>query len=354
MSGLYSLLWPFISRLDPETAHGLAITALKRGLVSGGRSAQDSRLRQRLWGLDFNNPVGLAAGFDKNAEVTEAMLGQGFGFVEVGTVTPEPQPGNPKPRLFRLQRERGVINRLGFNGAGVEVVLNNLPSRPSRAGPIGVNLGKNKTNDDAAADYFTGVRAFAGQADYLVVNVSSPNTPGLRALQNRNQLAELLDAVLAARAEAAPDNPPALLLKVAPDLTEDDKQDIAAVALEKKLDGLIVTNTTIDRPPGLLGRHHGEAGGLSGKPLFAPSTRVLADFYRLTEGGMTLIGVGGVSSGADAYAKIRAGATLVQLYTALVYEGPGLIRRINRDLARLLERDGFAQVSDAVGADHRE
>jgi len=353
VSGLYSLLWPFISRLDPETAHGLAMTALKRGLVPGCRQAADFRLRQSLWGLNFDNPVGLAAGFDKNAEVAEAMLNQGFGFVEVGTVTPEPQQGNPKPRLFRLPSERAVINRLGFNGAGLEVVLKNLAPRSRRAGPVGVNLGKNKTSADAGADYTAGIRAFSGQADYLVVNVSSPNTPGLRALQSRDQLAELLDAVIAARAEAAPDNPPALLLKVAPDLTEDDKREIAAVALEKKLDGLIATNTTIGRPSGLQGRHCNEAGGLSGKPLFASSTRVLTDFYRLCEGQITLIGVGGVSSGADAYAKIRAGASLVQLYTALVYEGPGLIRRINRDLARLLERDGFANVSDAVGADHQ-
>ena len=354
MSGLYSLLWPFISRLDPETAHGLAITALKRGLIPGCRGAQDSRLRQRLWGLDFDNPVGLAAGFDKNAEVAQTMLGQGFGFVEVGTVTPEAQPGNPKPRLFRLQQERAIINRMGFNGAGLQVVLNNLAPRSRRSGPVGVNLGKNKTSDDVGADYAAGVSAFAAQADYLVVNVSSPNTPGLRALQSRDQLAALLDAVLAARASATPSSPPAVMLKVAPDLTGDDKRDIAAVALEKKLDGLIATNTTIDHPQGLQGRHRGEAGGLSGKPLFESSTRVLADFYALTEGQITLIGVGGVSSGADAYAKIRAGASLVQLYTALVYEGPGLIRRINRGLARLLELDGFANVSDAVGADHRE
>jgi dihydroorotate dehydrogenase len=353
MSGLYSLLWPFISRIDPETAHGLAIAALKRGLVPGCRPPPNSRLRQRIWGLDFDNPVGLAAGFDKNAEVAGAMLSQGFGFVEVGTVTPKSQPGNAKPRLFRLARDRAVINRLGFNGGGLEVVLNNLAPRQQRAGPVGVNLGKNKTSDDAVADYVAGVRAFADQADYLVVNVSSPNTPGLRALQGRDQLAQLLDAVLVARAEAVPDNPPPLLLKVAPDLTEDDKRDIAEVALEKNIDGLIATNTTIDRPPGLQGRDRVEEGGLSGAPLFAPSTRVLSDFYALTEGRVLLVGVGGVSSGADAYAKIRAGASLVQLYTALVYEGPGLIRRINRDLAALLERDGFANVSDAVGADHR-
>ncbi|NQV82765.1 MAG: quinone-dependent dihydroorotate dehydrogenase [Rhodospirillales bacterium] len=353
MSGLYSLLWPFINRIDPETAHGLAIAALKRGLVPGCRPAHDPRLQQRVCGLDFANPVGLAAGFDKNAEVAGAMLGQGFGFIEVGTVTPKPQPGNPKPRLFRLARDRAVINRLGFNGGGMEVVLANLPPRSKRAGPVGVNLGKNKTSDDAVADYVAGVRAFAGVADYLVVNVSSPNTPGLRALQNKDLLIQLLDAVLVARGKAAPENPPPLLLKVAPDLTEDDIQDIAAVALEKKLDGLIATNTTIDRPAGLQGHHRDEVGGLSGAPLFAPSTKVLSDFYALTEGRITLIGVGGVSSGAEAYAKIRAGASLVQCYTALVYEGPGVIRRINRELAGLLARDGFANVAGAVGADHK-
>ncbi|MBC8338187.1 MAG: quinone-dependent dihydroorotate dehydrogenase [Rhodospirillales bacterium] len=354
MSGLYSLLWPFVRRLDPETAHGLAVAALKRGLVPACRPVDTPRLAQSLWGMDFANPVGLAAGFDKNAEVSEAMLGQGFGFVEVGTVTPKPQPGNPKPRLFRLEAERAVINRMGFNGDGMDAVLGNLPPHARRSGPVGVNLGKNKTSEDAAADYAAGVRAFAGVADYLVVNVSSPNTPGLRALQGRGELGELLDAVFAARMEAAPDAPPPVLLKVAPDLTEDDKRDIAAVALDKRLDGLIATNTTIERPEGLRDRHRDEAGGLSGKPLFESSTRVLADLYRLTEGKIPLIGVGGISSGADAYAKIRAGASLVQLYTALVYEGPGLVGRINRDLVRLMERDGFAHVSDAVGADHRE
>ncbi len=352
MTGLYSALWPFISRIDPETAHGLAIFALKRGLVPSCRGKDDPRLRQQLWGRDFANPVGLAAGFDKNGEVTDSMLAQGFGFVEAGTVTPEPQPGNPRPRLFRLASERAVINRLGFNGDGMEAVRRNLLARRSR-GPVGVNLGKNADSADAFADYAAAARTFAGLADYLVVNVSSPNTPGLRALQSRDQLAGLLDAVKEAVAGAAPDNPPPLLLKVAPDLTEDDKRDIAEVALEKNLDGLIATNTTIERPEGLSGADRDENGGLSGRPLFEPSTRVLADFHRLTQGRLTLIGVGGISSGADAYAKIRAGASLVQLYTALVYEGPGLARRINRELAALLERDGFANVAEAVGADHR-
>ena len=356
MTGLYTALWPLLKFIDPETAHGLAIFALKRGLVPSGGGKDDPRLRQQLWGRDFANPVGLAAGFDKNGEVTDPMLAQGFGFVEAGTITPKPQPGNPRPRLFRLVGERAIINRLGFNGDGMEAVRRNLLARRSH-GPVGVNLGQNADSADAFADYAAGARTFAGLADYLVVNVSSPNTPGLRALQSRDQLAGLLDAVKDAVAgvvvEGGPDKPPPLLLKVAPDLTEDDKRDIAEVALEKNLDGLIATNTTIERPEGLSGANRDEKGGLSGRPLFEPSTRVLADFHRLTQGRLTLIGVGGIASGADAYAKIRAGASLVQLYTALVYEGPGLASRINRDLAALLERDGFANVAEAVGADHR-
>ena len=352
MTGLYTGLWPLLKCIDPETAHGLAIFALKRGLVPSRGCVDDPRLRQQLWGRDFANPVGLAAGFDKNGEVTDPMLAQGFGFVEAGTVTPKPQPGNPRPRLFRLVSDGAVINRLGFNGDGMEAVRRNLLARRSSA-PVGVNLGQNADSTDAAADYAAAARTFAGLADYLVVNVSSPNTPGLRALQSRDQLAGLLDAVKDAVAGAVPDNPPPLLLKVAPDLTEDDKRDIAGVALEKNLDGLITTNTTLARPEGLSGANRDEKGGLSGRPLFEPSTRVLADFHRLTEGRLTLIGVGGISSGADAYAKIRAGASLVQLYTALVYEGPGLASRIIRDLGALLERDGFANVAEAVGADHR-
>ncbi len=353
MTGLYAFIWPLLSHLDPEAAHGLAIFALKHGLVPSAKPIDDPRLRQTLWGFDFANPVGLAAGFDKNAEVAGAMLGQGFGFVEAGTVTPKPQAGNPRPRLFRLAGDGAVINRLGFNGAGMDVFRRNLEGVRKRPGPIGVNLGKNAASDDAAADYTAGVKALAGLADYLVINVSSPNTPGLRALQSRDQLSDLLGAVRAELRAVAPSGPPPLLLKVAPDLTDDDKRDIVEVALEQNLDGLIATNTTIDRPAGLADPNRDEKGGLSGRPLFDPSTRVLADFYRLTQGRLPLIGVGGIASGADAYAKIRAGASLVQLYTALVYEGPGLVNRINRELADLLAGDGFADVTAAIGADHR-
>lgn len=354
MSGFYGLLGPVLRRLEPEAAHRLALFALKHGLVPKAPATDDARLRQRLWGLEFSNPVGLAAGFDKDAEAVDALLAQGFGFIETGTVTPAPQPGNPKPRLFRLPADGAVINRLGFNSAGADAVARNLRRRRNRGpGPVGVNLGKNAASVDAEADYAAGGHAFAGLADYVVVNVSSPNTPGIRALQGREPLRALLAEVKGAVAEAAPQTPPPLLLKVAPDLTDDDKRDIAKVALEAEIDGLIATNTTIARPTGLRDARAGEAGGLSGRPLFEPSTRVLADLYRLTEGRIAMIGVGGVASGADAYAKVRAGASLVQLYTALVFEGPGLVARVNAELAALLERDGFANVVDAVGADHR-
>jgi len=353
MSRLYRLAWPVLRCLDPEAAHRLAVFALKRRLMPTPTAHDDASLRQRLWGLDFANPIGLAAGFDKDAEVAGAMLDQGFGFVETGTVTPLPQPGNPKPRVFRLARDRAVINRLGFNSLGADAVTRNLERLVRRSGPVGVNIGKNAASADAARDYAAGALALARLADYLVVNVSSPNTPGLRALQSRDALSALLDAVQAALAEASPANPPPLLLKVAPDLTDDDKRDIAAVAVDKNLAGIIATNTTVARPPTLTDPKAGEQGGLSGQPLFEPSTRVLADFYRLTRGRMPLIGVGGVASGAQAYAKIRAGASLVQLYTALVFDGPGIVTRVKRELAECLLRDGFATVADAVGADHR-
>ncbi len=339
-----------LRRLDPESAHDLTLWLLRRGLGPDQRAPDDPMLALRLWDRDFANPIGLAAGFDKNAAVLGPMLRLGFGFLEVGTVTPRPQPGNPRPRVFRLVEDEAVINRLGFPSDGVAVVAERLERwrRDTPAGPIGVNLGKNRDSEDAAADYAAGARALARYADYLVINVSSPNTPGLRALQGRAELERLVDAVRAALAEAGAAAP--LLVKVAPDLSASDKRDIAAVALERGLAGLVVSNTTIERPAGLRGRHRNESGGLSGRPLFAPSTAVLGEMYRLTEGRVPLVGVGGVAGAADAYAKIRAGASLVQLYTALVYHGPGLVPRIKAGLVELLRRDGYRGLAEAVGA----
>lgn len=344
-----SLVLPIVRWIDAETAHGLAIWALKNNLVPRDNDALDPTptLETEVFGRKFANPVGLAAGFDKNAEVPNQLLSHGFGFVEIGSVTPLPQPGNPKPRLFRLYSDRAVINRMGFNNDGAEVVANRLRKR-ARRGVLGANLGKNKYSGDAAEDYAKGVAALGPHADYLVVNVSSPNTPGLRALQGKAPLEKLLKAVLKARNEHAKGVP--VLLKVAPDLTEEDKSDIAAVVLKVKLDGMIVSNTTIDRPVGLNSYDQDEKGGLSGPPLMEPSTKVLADFYRLTNGRIPLIGVGGIASGKDAYEKILNGASLVQLYSALVYHGLELVTEIKEDLERRLRKDGFANVSDAVGA----
>ncbi|UKJ71907.1 quinone-dependent dihydroorotate dehydrogenase [Azospirillum brasilense] len=357
MIDLFPIVGPVLRSFDPETAHGLTIKALSSGLMPLVREKDDPILRSRVFGLDFANPVGLAAGFDKNAEVVDAMLRLGFGFVEAGSVTPRPQPGNPKPRLFRAPEQGAVINRMGFNNEGLEPFAQRLERRLSGGrkapGLVGANLGKNKDTVEAADDYVLGVTRVAALADYLVVNVSSPNTPGLRALQGRDPLRTLLGRVLDARTACRLAKAPPVLLKIAPDLTDEDKADIAAVALESGIDGLIVSNTTIARPAEIPEPLRGEAGGLSGKPLFAPSTAVLREMYGLTGGKLPLVGVGGIASGADAYAKIRAGASLVQLYSALVYAGPALVLAIRRDLAALLRRDGFASLSDAVGADHR-
>jgi dihydroorotate dehydrogenase len=342
---------PFLRMLDPETGHRLAICALSRGWVPAAAAFDDAILHQSLWGLDFANPLGSAAGFDKNAEAVAATLALGFGFVEVGTVTPRPQPGNPRPRLFRLVEDEAVINRMGFNNQGLEAVLGRLKARRP-VGIVAVNLGRNKDSADAVADYVEGVRHATPLASFLVINVSSPNTPGLRGLQRRQDLAGLLGAAKAARDEVADRRPP-LLVKIAPDLTEAELADIAAVALDTGIDGIVATNTTIGRPASLRGSHAREPGGLSGRPLFGLSTQVLGSVYRLTGGRLPLIGVGGVASGADAYAKIRAGASLVQLYTAMVYGGPGIVADIRRDLAALVKRDGFSSVAEAVGADHR-
>ena len=339
----------YILRVFPaEAAHRATI---KLGSVFLGLLPRalpdDPRLAIRVLGRDFPNPIGLAAGFDKDAEVPDAMARFGFGFVECGTVTPRPQGGNPRPRLFRLPRDGAVINRMGFNNKGMENAARNLSRRKGPA-ITGINIGANKDSTDRIADYAAAFFRLAPLADYVTVNVSSPNTPGLRGLQNREELARLLQSLAAARGSLAVP----LLLKIAPDLDEAALDAIAEVALASGIEGLIVSNTTIARPA-LASAHRGEAGGLSGKPLFAPSTEILKQMRRRLGSRLVLVGVGGVASGADAYAKIRAGASLVQLYTALAYQGPGLVRRIKRELLDCLSRDGFGSVSEAVGLDAR-
>ncbi|MBK8174163.1 MAG: quinone-dependent dihydroorotate dehydrogenase [Rhodospirillales bacterium] len=354
MLDYFALAGPLIRAIEAERAHAATIAALRLGLVPRRNAANDPVLSQDVWGIAFANPVGLAAGFDKNAEVCDAMLAQGFGFVEIGTVTPRPQAGNPQPRLFRLEKDGAVINRMGFNNQGLAQVAARLSRRRYRhhAGIVGGNVGPNRDAADPAADCAIAVRTLAPLVDYLVINVSSPNTPGLRSLQRRSALARLLQRVGEARADVAAIRTP-LLVKVAPDLEAEELADIAEVVMAAGVDGVVATNTTIARPPELSGRARDEVGGLSGTPLFRESTRVLADLYRLTGGRLPLIGVGGIGSGRDAYAKIRAGASLVQIYTALVYQGPALIGRVNAELARLVRRDGFSRLADAVGADVR-
>jgi dihydroorotate dehydrogenase len=340
--------------LEPERAHQAAIWALKMGLTGSDRGADDAVLRTSVWGLNFANPIGMAAGFDKDAEVIDALFDAGFGLVEAGTVTPLPQPGNPCPRLFRLTDDDAVINRLGFNSGGLEGYVARLKARRAAGksgGIFGANVGKNRKQTDAVKDYVAGIEVVTPYADYLVINISSPNTPGLRNLQGRQEIEELLTRVLEARGRSAPDKdkPPPLLAKVGPDLSEGAWQDIAEVALATGVDGLIIGNTTIERPASLKSRDAGEAGGLSGKPLMDPSTNCLAMVYKMTGGRLPLIGCGGVAGGNDAYRKIRAGASLVQLYPALVFHGPGLIGEIKRYLAAHLKADGFKTVGEAVG-----
>ncbi len=343
---VYSLLRPALFMADAETAHGLSLAALKMLPVSAACKA-DSILSQRMAGLYFPNPVGLAPGYDKNAEVAAAILRLGFGFTEVGTLTPRPQAGNPRPRLFRLVEDQAVINRMGFNNDGIEAATQRLAKlrESSLSGLVGINIGANKDSTDRVADYVAGVTAMEPFADYLTVNVSSPNTPGLRALQDKAALDDLLAAVMTARVGNMP-----IFLKVAPDLEPADIDDIVEVSIKRGLAALIVSNTTISRPL-LKSRHAGEAGGLSGAPLRDLAQQRLRDFRKSSGGAIPLIGVGGISSAEDAYARIRAGASLVQIYSALVYEGPGLAKAINRGLVSLLKRDGFANIADAVGVD---
>jgi dihydroorotate dehydrogenase len=328
---------------DPEAAHGLSIAALKSGLPICAKPKPDPRLAVRVAGLDFPNPLGMAAGYDKNAEVPDALLALGFGFAEVGTVTPLPQAGNPKPRIFRLTSDQAVINRLGFNNQGHARAHQRLAARVGRGGIVGVNIGANKDSADRIADYEAGVRGFADLASYLTVNISSPNTPGLRGMQERQALAELLSRVMAARDEVAPGKAP-VFLKIAPDLGEAELADIAAEVLTNKVEGVIVSNTTLARSNLRGSARSDEAGGLSGRPLFERSTAVLARMRRLLGPNVALVGVGGVDSTETAIAKIRAGADLVQLYTAMIFGGPSLPGRIVRGLADFCQREKIASI----------
>jgi dihydroorotate dehydrogenase len=335
--------------MDPEDAHRLTISLLKTGLGPRSRADAEPVLATELCGLALPSCLGLAAGFDKNAEVPDAMLHAGLGFVECGTVTPLPQAGNDRPRLFRLTEDRAVINRMGFNNEGLEAFARRLDRRPRR-GVVGANIGANKESPDRIGDYVQGLTRLWGRADYFTVNISSPNTPGLRALQTGEALQALLGRLSEARAglrAGARDYP--VFLKVAPDLAEDEIQAIVEVSVAHGLDAIIVGNTTLSRPDSLVSSHRGEAGGLSGAPLMALSTAVLARFHQAAASRIALIGAGGVASGADAYAKIRAGASAVQLYSALALQGAGLIGRIASDLAARLKADGFASVGEAVG-----
>jgi dihydroorotate dehydrogenase len=348
LRALSPLAQPVLRALDPELAHALTIKALRIAPISTPKP-DDPRLRVQAFGLEFPNPVGLAAGFDKDAQVTEAMLSLGFGFVEAGTVTPRPQSGNPKPRVFRLVEDRAVINRLGFNNQGVAAARERLRRVQHKPGIRGINIGANKDATDRVADYVTGLKELGPLASYVTVNISSPNTPGLRGLQNKSELNELLTALIEARSTLARAMP--LLVKIAPDLDDQACADIAELASSHGIEGLIVTNTTIARPPNLRSGNARESGGLSGEPLFAASTEMLRRMRRLTKGTVGLIGVGGIRTGADAYAKIRAGASLVQLYTALAYDGPALIGQIKRQLLHLMEQDGHADIAAAIGVD---
>ena len=325
--------------VDPERAHGLALRALSFAPLPG--PVTSPRLKTRIAGLEMPNPIGLAAGFDKNATALTPLMQAGFGFLEVGAATPLPQPGNPRPRLFRLVRDRAAINRFGFNNDGVEAIADRLANRPEGI-PVGLNIGANKDSADRAADFAQVMRVARTLVDFATVNVSSPNTEKLRDLQGSDALRALLTGVLAESGKVP------VFLKIAPDLTDIEIGEIAGVALETGVAGIIATNTTLARD-GLVSRRRGEKGGLSGRPLFVPSTRVLARLSRETAGAMPLIGVGGVASAADAYAKIKAGASAVQLYTAMVFHGLSLAHRIARGLDEMLAHDGFANVADAVG-----
>ena len=352
MIGVFDLARPFLNALEPENAHGMAIRLLKFVPLPPPRR-DDKRLAVRVFGLNFPNPIGVAAGFDKNAEVPDALLRLGFGFVEVGTITPRPQAGNPRPRLFRLDADHGVINRLGFNSQGADAVLRRLAARAQAGGVVGINVGANKDSPDRTADYVQLIERFAPVASYVTVNISSPNTPGLRNMQQAGVLDDLLARVIDARNRTAPTaGPTPVLLKIAPDLSLGDLDDIVGIARARRVDGMIVGNTTVTRPSGLRDTAIAkEAGGLSGRPLLKLADRMLAETYVRVEGVFPLVGVGGIDSGAAALGKIRAGASLVQLYSGLVFRGLGLVAEIKNTLLAALDRDRLDSLKEFIGAD---
>lgn len=350
IGSLLDAMRPMLLTLDPERAHELSLRAFERGIHGRSRAADPPALRQTVFGLDFPNPVGIAAGFDKDARVPDAVLAVGCGFAEIGTVTPRPQTGNPTPRLFRLVPDRAVINRLGFNNGGHAAALARLRARP-QSGIVGVNIGANKDTEDKSADYATGIETFDSVASYFTVNISSPNTPGLRDLQAPAALDALLKRAMTTRARlvAAGSKRRPVIVKLSPDVAEDDLPAIVTTLLTHEVDGIAVSNTTLARPPLSSASHTAEAGGLSGRPLFQRSTVVLARVHRLTGGRVPLIGIGGIDSPAAALAKIEAGATLIQLYTGLVYEGMGLIGRIKGHLADVCANEGISSLTPLVG-----
>jgi len=349
-------LMKYLHIVDAEQAHKISIFLLSKRILPRSRLEDSDSLKCKVFGREFLNPVGIAAGFDKHGEAVLGLQDIGFGFVEVGSVTPLPQEGNPKPRVFRLSEDEGVINRYGFNSDGHQAVherIKMLRDDSKIKTVLGINLGKNKSSLDAIGDYVLGVQKFGELADYLVINVSSPNTPGLRSLQGKEELSSLIQEVIRNRDKHCPGVP--LLVKIAPDLTSNDKEDIASTVLDSKsrVDGLIVSNTTISRE-GLKSPHSIEIGGLSGKPLREKATETIFDMYKLTEGKVPIIGVGGVSNGQDAFDKICAGASLVQLYSAIVFQGPPVVNKIRRELQEILEKKGIPNISKAVGSAHKE
>jgi dihydroorotate dehydrogenase len=352
----YSFFKKIIFKLKPETAHNLAIWALKNNLVSRPKIIQCSALKNKVLGIDFENPIGMAAGFDKNAAIFANLFNFGFGFVESGTVTPKAQSGNEKPRIFRLEEDEAIINRLGFNNLGIEKFLKNISSKSLPKNQIfGINIGKNKDTQNAIEDYAFLLAKTYGKSDYITINISSPNTKNLRDLQKSDELDVFLKAIFDKKSELQSlhnKNIP-ILLKIAPDLSDEEQEAIAKIALKNKIDGLIISNTTISRPKTLQSKFQNEIGGLSGKPVFDLSNQVLKNIYTLTKGQIPIIAVGGISSAQDAYEKIKLGASLVQIYSAFIYQGFELVEKIKKELDEMLKKDGFENINDAIGISNK-